>query len=117
MMNNRKLMSAFAFIAVLIGIILWVRKETYYKGEKGIDKLSQYETEKRAMIQKQRRIEWKHLIGDLIGEYNEIQYEDLITVKYSEEEIKMLQEYFESCLGTGYTMNWAYNDLKEKYAF
>ncbi len=49
-MNNRKLMSAFAFIAVLIGIILWVRKETYYKGEKGIDKLSQYETEKRAMI-------------------------------------------------------------------
>ncbi len=54
---------------------------------------------------------------DLIGEYNEIRYEDLITVRYSEDEIKMLQEYFESCIGTRYTMNWAYNDLKEKYAF
>ena len=127
-MNNRKLMNAFAFIAVLIGIILWARKETYYKGENGIDKLSEYEIDKDQLDDTSGLKNGKEgedmkkdisdrRFRDLIGEYNETQYEDLITVKYSEEEIKMLQEYFESCIGTGYTMNWVYNDLKEKYAF
>lgn len=54
---------------------------------------------------------------DLIGEDNETRYEELITVKYSAEELQMLSDYFNSNVRGRYNMHSAHIDLKDKYPF
>ena len=57
---------------------------------------------------------------DLVGEYNETRYEDLITVRYSEEEMQQLRAYMESYAGTYMTARTAYemySALEGEYAF
>ena len=93
---------------VVICIMVWGLKrpiESEYQNEtltsndeadmdKGrIDETSEreYDKEEKSM----KRDMSNRRFRELIGENNEIRYEDLITVKYSAEEIQMLRDYFD----------------------
>ena len=115
---------------VVICIMVWGLKrpiESEYQNEtltsndeadmdKGrIDETSEreYDKEEKSM----KRDMSNRRFRELIGENNEIRYEDLITVKYSAEEIQMLRDYFDSYVRTGYNMHSIHIDLRDKYPF
>lgn len=137
-MKNRKPILLFGMSIVLIVIVLWrwqkktaFEYETEHESVSNIEVVNECQPEFRIedsredINELENSMEAESTQGDmsdrrfrdLIGEHNETGYEDLITVKYSAEEIEILKDTFESYIGTRCTMNWAYNDLKETYAF
>ena len=132
-MKKKKRITLCLISAMLAGIMVWRWKSPVNVQDKPYDKeqvshdtemtacdLEKEESENDRKPEVMKKDTSDRRFIDLVGEYNETRYEDLITVRYSEEEMQQLRAYMESYAGTYMTARTAYEmylALGREYAF
>jgi hypothetical protein len=132
-MKKKKRITLCLISAMLAGIMVWRWKSPVNIQDKPYDKeqvshdtemtacdLEKEESENDRKPEVMKKDTSDRRFIDLVGEYNETRYEDLITVRYSEEEMQQLRAYMESYAGTYMTARTAYemySALEGEYAF
>ncbi len=132
-MKKKKRITLCLISAMLAGIMVWRWKSPVNVQHKPYDKeqvshdtemaacdLEKEESENDRKPEVMKKDTSDRRFIDLVGEYNETRYEDLITVRYSEEEMQQLRAYMESYAGTYMTARTAYemySALEGEYAF
>ncbi len=134
-MKNKKRITLFLISTMLAGIMVWRWKSPVNFQDKPYDKeqgshdteitacdLEKEDSENNRKTEVMKKDTSDRRFIDLVGEYNDTRYEDLITVRYSEEEMKELQAYIENHirydrLGSEYRMNQVYSEMQRSYTF